>query len=226
MGSSNNSQTYPGSQDQGTTASEYNAHDFHIMQRIGEIGTATIVEVTKAPYDANGNALTPGSAAPVGFVDVKPLVNQVNGDNQATPHETVFRLSYFRYEGGYGAFISDPKVGDQGKMVVADHDTSGVKSQKAAANPGSGRRFSYADGTYFGLTQSKTAPTQWFAWLSKGFNVTDAYGNTMIGTQNGVVINGCLIKQNGDVVTKHGTSLDTHVNTLVTTGSGNSGPPP
>lgn len=217
---------YIGSQDQSTTASDYNARDYHIQQRISEISTATLVQVVRAPYDSSGKAITPGSPVPVGFIDVQPLVNQVDGQNQATPHKTVYKLSYFRYESGNGAFINDPVVGDQGKMVSADRDTSGVKTTKAQGNPGSGRRFDLADGTYFGLTQSKTAPKQYFAWLASGFNLKDSFGNTMVGTAQGVLINGCLIKLNGDVVTKHGTDLDTHVHTLTTPGSGNSGPPP
>ncbi len=59
----------------------------------------------------------------------------------------------------------------------------------------------------------------------KGFNCTDAYGNTIVGGSNGVTINGCLINQSGDVITKKGTDLDTHVHSGITKGNDNTGPP-
>ena len=210
----------------GESFHRYDTIQYLVDQAIDKLSTATVVQVVKAPYDRSGNAITPGSAVPIGFVDVQPLVNQVDGQGNSVPHDTVYRLSYHRYQGGNGAFISDPVVGDQGKMVSADRDTSIVKQTNAQGNPGSGRSLNRADGTYFGQTQGATAPTQYFAFLAKGFNITDAYGNTIVGTQNGVLINGALIDRNGDVITKHGTSLDHHVNTLVTTGPNNSGPPP
>ena len=46
------------------------------------------------------------------------------------------------------------------------------------------------------------------------------------GTKDGVVINGATITLAGDLVSKHGTSLDHHVNQNVTTGLNNTGPPP
>jgi hypothetical protein len=212
--------------DSSTNLTDHAALSFLIRQILGESSIGTVVTVVKAPYDRSGNSITPGSAVPIGFIDVQPLVNQVNGDGSANPHGTVYQLSYHRPQGGNGAFISDPVIGDQGHMLVADRDTSVVKQTNAQGNPGSNRRFDKADGTYMGATQGATAPTQWFSFLAKGFNLTDAYGNTLIGTAAGVLINGCLINQMGDVVTKHGTSLDHHVNTLVTTGSSESGPPP
>jgi hypothetical protein len=214
-----------GAADSRSVSTDFHASQFHIQQALAQISTATLVKVVKAPYDKNGAALTPGAAVPIGFIDVQPLVNQLDGFGNATPHGTVYRLSYYRHSGGNGAFITDPVVGDIGKMVVADRDTSVVRSTNAAANPGSRRKFSKEDGTYFGTTQGATAPTQYFAWLAKGFNITDAYGNTMVGTQNGVLINGCLINKSGDVITKNGKNLDTHIHTGVTSGNSNSGPP-
>jgi hypothetical protein len=215
---------YQGAADQTSASGDFAASKFHIDQVLAEISTATLVKIVKAPYDASGNAISPGSAAAIGYVDVQPLVNQLNGTGKPTPHGNVFHLSYHRYQSGAGAFIADPMVGDIGKMVVADRDTSQVKSTNAQANPGSRRKFDRADGTFFGCTQGGK-PTQWFGWLSKGFNITDAYGNTIVGGQNGVTINGCLINQSGDVITKAGHDLDKHLHSGVTTGSGNTGMP-
>lgn len=214
-----------GQQDAGSSPSEYNALNFMIDRRLAELSTATVVRIVKAPYDQNGNPITPGAAVAIGYVDVLPLVNQVDGNGNPTPHQTVHRLSYHRYQGGHGAFISDPVAGDIGKMVVADRDTSQVRATGEQGNPGSGRRFDKADGTFFGCT-SKGQPTQYFAFLEQGFKIADSHGNVITSGATGVTINGFLIKQNGDVVTQHGTDLDTHVHTGVTHGGDISGPPP
>ena len=216
---------YQGLADQSTALTDYNAVDFHVQMQLSRLRTATIVQIVKAPYDKQGNAITPGAAVDIGYVDVQPLVNQVTGQGKAQPHAPVYHLSYHRYQGGNGAFISDPVVGDQGFMVCADRDTSSVRATGKQANPGSGRRFDFADGTCFGCPQG-ASPAQWFAFLAKGIDCKDAWGNTLQGTENGWVLNGATITQAGDIVTKHGTSLDKHVNTKVTAGTDDSGPPP
>lgn len=222
---SENTYAYQGAQDPGSDAAEYNSHDFFVRQMVNSINTAKLVKIVRPPYDKDGNDIDPGSPVPVGYVDVLPLVNQIDGYGNATPHETVYRLSYHRYQGGIGAFISDPVKDDIGKMVIADRDTSSVRATDGQANPGSRRRFDMADGTYFGCTQGD-APNQYFSWTSTGFKIADKNGNIIIGGPSGVTINGVLITLAGDVVTKHGTDLDTHVHTQVTTGSDETGPPP
>lgn len=219
-----NSYAYQGTQGPETGTSDFQATMFMIESVLNRISTATLVKIVRAPYDASGNAIEPGSAVPVGYVDVQPLVNQLDGYGNATPHGTVYHLSYHRYQGGASAFIADPAVGDVGKMVVADRDTSSVRATGRQSNPGSRRQFDRADGTYFGCPQAG-APTQWFAWLARGFNLTDAYGNTIVGTSGGVMINGALINQSGDVITKDGVNLDTHVHSGVQSGSSNTGEP-
>jgi hypothetical protein len=231
--------SYQGSADVGTALSPYNTHDFHIDQSLVGVRTATIVQIVKAPYDADGNPITPGSPVAIGYVDVQPLVNQIDGAGNATPHGTIYHLNYYRYQGGYGAFISDPKVGDQGKMVVADRDTSVVKATLAAGNPGSRRSFNMADGTYFGQTQGGE-PNQWFAFTSNGYHIQDAYGCSTVtsggnmtlttsGSLNitapgGCVINGATITSAGEVIDQNGIPLGTHLHSDAG-GSGNSGPP-
>ncbi len=217
---------YLGRADSTTQGSDFTSHQFQIDQSLAQIRTGIPVEVVRAPYDANGKAIPVGSPVAIGFIDVKPLISQIDGYGNVTEHGTVYGVTYHRYASSNGAFINDPGMGDQGHLAIADRDTSTTKSTNATAAPGSRRKFSLNDGTYFGQTQGSKAPTQYFAWLTKGFNFVDAFGNTLVGTANGVLINGALIKLNGDVVSKHGTSLDTHQNTLVTPGSGNSGPPP
>lgn len=215
---------YLGAQDQGTAVADYNALVFIIRQEIAKVRTGIPVKIVRAPYDASGAAISPGAAGPIGYVDVQPMINQLDGYGTATPHSTVYKLSYHRFQGGNGAFISDPVEGDIGHMSVADRDTSSVRATSAVSNPGSGRTHDLADGTFFGQTQAGT-PAQHFSFLAKGFNLTDAYGNTLIGTAAGVTVNGALIDQTGNLITKKGTDLDNHLTSEVTPGGGVSGPP-
>ena len=205
----NEGNAYLGSERAQHGVNDYSADDFHIQQALNELSTATLVKIVKAPYDENGNDITPGDPVPIGYIDVLPLVNQLDGYGNPTQHQTVHRLKYHRYQGGYGAFITDPKIGDVGKMVVADRDTSVVRKTGTQGNPGSRRKFDKADGTYFGQAVAG-APTQYFSWLSQGFKLVDAFGNTLLGTNKGVYINGALITLAGDVIAKNGVSLENH----------------
>ncbi len=214
-----------GTQDQGSATTDYNAATFHIQQEIEKISTSARVKIVRGPYDKDGNDIPKGANVALGFLDVQPLVNQIDGRGNATPHGTVYRLSYYRAQGGGNAIIVDPEVGDVGTMVVEDRDTSSVRATGKQANPGSRRKYDKADGVYMGRTHAGQA-TQWFTFTATGFEIHDKNGNSIISGPNGVLINGCLIDKNGDVTTKHGTSLDHHVNTNVTTGGDNTGPPP
>ncbi len=181
------SDTYQGAQDQGSTATDYNAIDFIIDQKLARISTAIPVKIIKAPYDKQGNPIAPGAVVPIGYVDVQPMVNQLDGFGKAMPHATVYHLSYHRYQGGSGAFITDPAKDDIGHMVVADRDTSSVRATDAVANPGSKRRFDKADGVFFGSPQAK-APTQWFTFTADGFEIHDKHANKIVTTADGLTI--------------------------------------
>jgi hypothetical protein len=111
-----------------------------------------------------------GGVSPVGFVDVQPLVNQVDGAGNATPHGVVYNIPYFRLQGGTNAIILDPQVGDMGMCGFASRDISSVKSSKGQANPGSGRTFDWADGLYFGGLLNGT-PVQYIAFSSSGIDI-------------------------------------------------------
>jgi hypothetical protein len=215
-----------GAQDQGDGASQHNASDFHIQQAISQINTAVLVKIIRPPYDKDGKDIDPGSIVPVGYVDVQPMVHQIDGRGQPTPHGTVFRLSYHRVQGGRNAIISDPEKGDIGQMVVNSRDTSIVRSTNDVANPGSRRKFDMADGIYVGSPQQKEKPLQYVTFTKTGVIVHDkngwqittnedgikleAKGNTITMEEDGVKINGALINKDGDLVTKKGVNVDTH----------------
>lgn len=141
---------------------EYGAIMFVIGQALARLSTSTVVRVV-----AVTNA---GGLAPVGFVDVQPLVNQLDGAGNAVPHGVLHHLPYFRLQGGTDAVILDPKVDDLGIAVFASRDISAVKASKAQANPGSWRAYDMADGLYVGGLLNGT-PVQYVQFTTGGINV-------------------------------------------------------
>ena len=150
---------YLGAASQATGGDNTNLQAFLIWQILRSISGAKLVKVMAVTNN--------GGVSPVGFVDVQPLVNQLDGWNNATPHGTVYHLPYFRLQGGTNAVIIDPQVGDIGVAVVEDRDISSVKATTAQANPGSKRIFDIADGLYMGGFLNG-APTQYIQSSSTG----------------------------------------------------------
>ena len=169
----------------GSAVGDFNTLSFLIHQAIAQLHTTKLCKVVKAPYDRQGNPLAVGSASIIGFIDVQPLVNQMDGAGNPTPHGTVYRLSYHRYQSGTGSFITDPAVGDQGFMTVGDRDGSVARNTNDVANPGSSRVMDAADGIFLGSCQGSIAPKQYFSWLTDGWKIVDKHGNTFLSNGSG-----------------------------------------
>jgi hypothetical protein len=148
-----------------STWGEYNNIIFAVQQAISKLQTATLVRIETCTND--------GDLSPVGLVDVTPLVNQIDGSGNPTPHVTVYGLPYLRMQGGTSAIIIDPKPGDIGVAVFASRDVSKVKSTKAQANPGSFRSYDFADGLYLG-GMLNAAPTQYIRFGNDGITIVAA----------------------------------------------------
>jgi hypothetical protein len=169
--------SYAGTQRPGSGNDPLNAQAFLIEQMLNRAWTATLVKVM-----AVTNA---GGVSPVGFVDILPLVAQIDGAGHATPHGTIFHIPYFRMQGGANAIILDPQVGDLGIAVFAAQDISSVKATKAAANPGSRRKFDPADAIYIGGVLNDV-PTQYVAFSASGIAIVSA-ANVSIAAAAGTV---------------------------------------
>lgn len=126
---------------------------------LGTMRTVTVVQVV---------AVAPGAVGPVGYVDVLPLINQIDSAGNSQPHGVIYNLPYFRLQGSQSAVIIDPAVGDIGIAVFSDRDMSSVVANRAAknpqSNPGSRRRFDMADGIYIGGILNGT-PLQYVQFL-------------------------------------------------------------
>ena len=198
----------PGQRFFGDDTSAFNAIAFMGKMLLGTVATATLVEVMSVAGET---------------VSVKPLVNQVDSSGVATPHGVVYNLPFVRLQGGASAILLDPVAGDIGLAVFASRDISGVKASGAQANPGSARRFDWADGIYVsGLALLNEAATQFIRFLP------DAGGIT-ITSPGDVVINGLTISPQGNlstagsIVAGAGTAdqvgLQSHVHPTAATGA-------
>lgn len=145
-----------------TDASNFNEMAFVFQQLMGAIVTSTLVKVV---------AVTPGEDLKIGTVDVQPCVNQVDSTQTGTPHGTIYKLPYSRVQAGDVAVIVDPQVGDIGWAGFCHRDISTVKNTMAVANPGSRRRYDWADGVYlFGVLPQK-APTTYIRLTDSGITI-------------------------------------------------------
>lgn len=156
------SAAYQGFQRPKDSGSDLNALTFLVTQLLGKAWTGTLFLV-KAVTNTGG-------VSAVGYVDVQPLVHQVDGDGNATPHGIIHNVPYFRLQGGTNAVILDPQVGDIGAGLICSRDISAVKVSKGPNVPGSGRRFDPADAIYLGGVLNGT-PTQYVQFSAGGVAV-------------------------------------------------------
>jgi len=217
---------YQGAADPTTAGDQFNAMSFIAKQILAGAWTSTLAQV-KSVTNA-GDVKAPGT------VTLQPLVNQVDGQGNATPHGTISNALYFRYSGANGAVICDPVVGDIGIMLSASSDISSVKANKAQANPGSSRKFDPADAIYLGAVLS-AAPTQYITFTSTGLKAADNNGNVLEFKNGGIFITGNVSVQ-GDIhatgtisaqtdVVAAGISGKSHTHGGVATGQNNTLPP-
>jgi hypothetical protein len=166
---------------------DFNQMSFVIKAALAKLNVATLVQVV---------AVHPGAGLLVGFVDVTPLVNQVDGGGAAVPHGTIFGVPFFRVQGGANAVICDPAAGDIGFALFADRDLSSVKSTGAVANPGSARRFDLADALYFGGWNMAVQPTAYVQVTQAGINLV-LPGTSIALTPGLCTVNAAATKING-----------------------------
>lgn len=178
-----NEYAYRGAESARDSATDHNALAFLAQRVLGRASVATLVKIVKVTNQ-------PGDLKAVGRVDVKPLVNQVDGWGQSKEHGTVFGLAYFRYGGGENAVLLDPEPGDIGLAVIADRDISAVKRTLKESNPGSRRRFDMADGVFVGVILSKDAPKQYVRFTNDGIELMDKSANNVLMNKDGIKLSG------------------------------------
>jgi hypothetical protein len=207
---------YTGRANETTGADEFNSLSFLINQIISGKWTVTLCQV----MSVSGG----GISAPA-IVSVQPMVNQVDGQGNPTPHGIVNGIPTFRL-GGVSAFVVDPVVGDIGLLASASNDISAVKNNKAPSNPGSFRTFSPSDGLYLGGFLS-AAPTQYVQISPEGINIVFPGNISVQISSSGITlaVGGMSIKIASGGITIAGIDFASHVHTDVAVGGGTSGPP-
>lgn len=150
--------------------SPFNAQAAIVKSILSRIATSTLVQVLKVTND--------GGVSPVGFVDLQPLVKQVDGDGNATDQPIIHGCPYSRLQGGSNAIIMDPQVGDIGVAVFASRDISGVVANRGPATPGTGGSFRWSDGLYIGGMLNGT-PTQYVRFSEEGITLHSPTAITM-----------------------------------------------
>lgn len=172
-----------------STWGQYNNIIFAVQRALAKMQTATLVKIISCT-----NA---GDVSPFGFVDVLPLVNQIDGSNppNPTPHGTVHGLPYLRMQGGSNAIILDPQPGDIGVAVFASRDISQIKSTQDQGNPGSFRSFDFADGIYLGGVLNGT-PVQYIRFSAEGIELVSPTAITLTAPE--IVVNGALSMSGGN----------------------------
>lgn len=197
-----------GQQKPASTWGEFNNIAFLVQQAIGKLQTATLVRIEACTNN--------GGLSPVGFVDVTPLVDQIDGAGVPTPHVTIYNVPYFRMQGGANAVIMDPQKGDIGLCVFASRDISKVKSTRKQAPPGSFRQYNFSDGLYVGGMLNGT-PTQYIIFGDDGITIKSPTKVTLDAPAVDIV--GTSLKHNGVDIGS------THKHGGVTTGGGQTGGP-
>ena len=150
--------------------------------------TATLVRVESCTNN--------GDVSPFGFVDVTPLINQVDALGNPTPHVTLYGIPYFRMQGGTSAVILDPEPGDLGIAIFASRDISKVKATQDQANPGSGRQYDFADGLFIGGLLNST-PEQYVQFNSDGITIVSP--STITLQADNIILRGAVAQSDGDV---------------------------
>lgn len=96
--------------------SEYNALNFIITSIIkSTVNTCYAVTVTEVDTDNQK-------------VTVKPLIAQIDADNNKIELPEIFEIPYFRYSAGRTAVKLDPVAGDIGVLIIFKSDSNNIKT--------------------------------------------------------------------------------------------------
>ena len=182
-----------GFQQPNSTANDFNSLSFVFEMLMSKVWVATLVRVQAV---TNVDTLSP-----VGYVDILPMVMQIDGALNTVPHETIHHCPYFRMQGGTNAVILDPKVNDVGIAIFAHGDISVASSTGQQSPPGSRRRNDPADAMYIGGVLNGI-PTQYILFAAAGISVVSPTKITLQAPEvdinsASVLVNGTSLKHNG-----------------------------
>lgn len=133
-------------------------------------------------------AVNPASGK-VGFVDVQPLVEDVDTGGVVIAQTPIYNVPYLRYQGGSSAVILDPVVGDIGLAIFAENDITNVKQTLAQGAAATARTHSTADALYIGGVLNPD-PTQFVQFQPEGAGIViHTPGNLALQASGNIDIN-------------------------------------
>ena len=205
--------------------SDANVIKFLMKSAMTRLNTSLPVEVL---------AVKAAGVDPVGFVDVRILVDQITADDKTHQYGMIPNVPYFRLQGGDKAVIIDPEVGDIGMACFCSRDISAMKNSRKGAPPGSRRTYDISDALYVGGFLNK-APTHYIQFTDGGIlvhtpgevNINAATANVNapeINLNGNTTVNGNLAV-NGTQTNNGVNTGSTHTHPGVQTGSGSTGAP-
>lgn len=186
--------------------SQFNATTFLVQQMLARISNAALVKVVKCTNS--------GGVAPVGFVDIQPMVHQIDGNWNAVPHGVIYQCPYLRLQGGANAVILDPQPGDIGIAVFADRDISSAVASRKPSPPGSRRMFDMADALYLGGVLNGT-PSQFVEFAAGGVTITSPTAVTVNAPAVTVNATSAVVKAASIALQNAGAALQTLLNSTL-----------
>ena len=177
---------------------------FIIQQLISNVHTMIPVEVVSVSVPTD-------TLAPIGRCSVRPLVQQVDGNNNVYGRGEIINVPYLRVQGGKNAVVLDPVVGDVGLCGFCERDISMVKRTGAEAAPNTRRQYSLNDAVYM-FTMMSGTPEQFVHFKNSGIDIKST---------GDININGLVIKPNGQLVLANGVVVDTHIHSQENDSAGN-----
>lgn len=209
---------YPGFAGLSAMGTDANVIQFLIKAAMSKMNTSLPVEV----LDVKTTGVNP-----VGFVDVRILVDQITADDKTHQYGRIPNVPYFRLQGGNKAVIIDPEIGDIGMACFCSRDIAAMKNARKGAPPGSRRMYDISDALYVGGFLNKT-PTHYIQFTDGGILVhtpgTATVNASEIILNGNTTINGNLAV-NGTQTNNGVNTGSTHTHSGVQTGSGNTGGP-
>lgn len=220
---------------------EARAQLFTIQRLLRDIHTCELVRVL---------SVNPVSDR-VGFVEIQPLLLDVDTSNVVIEQAPIFNAPYFRYQGGISAVVLDPVAGDIGIAIFSERDITNIKQTLTNGAPATARTYSMADALYIGGVLNG-APTQFVKFLPDGGGIEiESPANISISTPGDVHFTAATVIFDANVVFNgtissttagagantfagtitapdaiiNGVTQSTHKHTGVQTGGGTSGGP-
>lgn len=217
---------YPGFAGLSAMGTDANVIQFLMKSVMAKLNTSLPVEV----LDVKTTGVNP-----VGFVDVRILVDQITADDKTHQYGRIPNVPYFRLQGGNKAVIIDPEIGDIGMACFCSRDIAAMKNARKGAPPGSRRMYDISDALYVGGFLNKT-PTHYIQFTDGGIIISTP-GSVTVNAGSNADVTAPSINLNGDTTingnlavngtqTNNGVNTgSTHTHPGVQTGTGSTGTP-